>query len=143
MIAPMKSSRTQDELALRDQVRLAGLVDQLGDLEHRLVHGQVLQLPVDHQAEEQAEHADDEAAHEQRAAVHAQELDRGEIGEDEARLAAGGLGGLCERGAGQHGKRAGGSKELGKHRRGSLLGGSEKGARVICGRVPGCQQEVG
>ena len=33
----------QDELALRDQVGLAGLVDQLGDLEHRAVHRQVLQ----------------------------------------------------------------------------------------------------
>ena len=34
----------QDELALRDQIGLAGLVNQLGDLEHRPVHRQVLQL---------------------------------------------------------------------------------------------------
>ena len=52
----------QDELALGDQVRLAGLVDQLGDLPHRLVHGQVLELAVDDEAEDQPEDADDEAA---------------------------------------------------------------------------------
>ena len=44
----------QDELALGDEVGLAGLVDQLGDLLHRLVHGQVLELLVDDQAEGQA-----------------------------------------------------------------------------------------
>ena len=43
MITPMKTSRMQDELALRDQVGLAGLVDQLRDLEHRRVHRQVLE----------------------------------------------------------------------------------------------------
>ena len=36
----------QQELALLDEVGLAGLVDQLGDLEHRLVDRQVLQLRV-------------------------------------------------------------------------------------------------
>ena len=44
-----------DELALRDQVGLAGLVNQLGDLAHRAVHRQVLQLVEDDQAEEDAE----------------------------------------------------------------------------------------
>ena len=34
----------QQELALLDQVGLARLVDELGDLEHRLVHRQVLEL---------------------------------------------------------------------------------------------------
>ena len=34
----------QDELALGDQVRLAGLVNQFRDLQHRAVHGQVLEL---------------------------------------------------------------------------------------------------
>ncbi len=63
----------EDELALRDQIRLAGLVDQLGDLAHRLVHGHVLELRVDHDAEDQAERADDQAAHEQRVPVHAAE----------------------------------------------------------------------
>ena len=41
------------------------------DLAHRLVHRQVLELRVDHQAEDQAEHADAQAAEEQRAAVGA------------------------------------------------------------------------
>ena len=59
----------QDELALRDQIGLAGLVNQLGDLEHRCVDGQVLELCERHEAEQQAERADDETAHEQRVAV--------------------------------------------------------------------------
>ncbi len=57
------------------EVGLAGLVDQLGDLAHRPVDRQVLELHVDHQAEEQAEHADDEAAQEQVAPGHAEEGD--------------------------------------------------------------------
>ena len=48
-----------DELALRDQVRLARLVDQLRDLAHRPVHRQVLELVQDHQPEEDAERRDD------------------------------------------------------------------------------------
>ena len=78
----------QDELALRDQVGLARLVDQLGDLAHRRVHRQVLQLNEDHQAEREAEHADDEAAQQQRAAVDALELDGAEIGQHQVGFAA-------------------------------------------------------
>ena len=48
------------------QVGLAGLVDQLGDLEHRAVHGQVLELHVDPEAEEQAEDADADSDREER-----------------------------------------------------------------------------
>src|SRR5690349_24020573 len=33
-----------EELALRDEIGLARLVDQLGDLPHRFVHGEVLEL---------------------------------------------------------------------------------------------------
>ena len=45
----------QEKLALRDQVGLAGLVDQLGDFEHGAVDRHVLELPVHDQSEEQTE----------------------------------------------------------------------------------------
>ena len=51
----MKISRMARNRALRDQIRLARLVDQIGDLAHRPVHGKVLQLPEDHQAEQNAQ----------------------------------------------------------------------------------------
>ncbi len=46
------------ELALLDQVRLAGLEDDLGDIEHRLVGRQILDLPPQKQAD--AQRADDD-----------------------------------------------------------------------------------
>ena len=70
-----------EELALGDQVRLAGLVDQLGDLTHRLVHGQVLELRVDDQAEGQAQEADQEAPLQHGASRHAHEARLGEVGQ--------------------------------------------------------------
>ena len=42
----------REELPLRDQIGLAGLVNQLRDLAHRPVHRQVLQLVQDDQAEQ-------------------------------------------------------------------------------------------
>src|SRR5262249_33944280 len=55
---PDENLEDQDELALRDQVRLTRLVDQLGDLEHRAMHGQVSKLDEDRHAEAEAERAD-------------------------------------------------------------------------------------
>ena len=83
----------QDELALRDQVGLAGLVDQLRDFQHRRVHRQRLELRERHQAEQQAERADHQPAHQQRPAVHAVEIDHRQIGQDQVRFAAGVHGG--------------------------------------------------
>jgi hypothetical protein len=76
----------RDEAALRLQVGLAGFIDQLGDLPHRAVNLHVLELVRDDQAEDHAEEADDEAAHQQRSAVHPQELHRCEIGQFESGL---------------------------------------------------------
>ena len=56
------------------------------------VHRQLLDLAIGHQAEQQAEHADEQAGHQQRAAVHAEELDLPEVGQDQRGLAAGVLG---------------------------------------------------
>ncbi len=78
----------QDELALRDQVGLAGLVNQLGDLEHRRVHRQVLQLGEDDQPEQQAERAHAETGHQQGAPVDAAEFDLRQIRKHEVHLAA-------------------------------------------------------
>ena len=86
----------QQELALGDQVGLAGLVDQLGDLEHRLVDRHVLELHVNRQAEQQAEDAEEQADREQLVAVHAEKADRRQIGQLQAGFAAGGLAGLGE-----------------------------------------------
>ena len=83
---PMKSHEHHDELALGDQVLLAGLEDELGDLEHRLVHRQRLELHVLHEAEGQPEHRDDDAAHQQRAAVDAHEQLGIELRQDEVRF---------------------------------------------------------
>ena len=52
-----------EELRLREEVGLARLVDELRDLEHRLVHGRVLELRVDDEPEDDAERRDDEAEH--------------------------------------------------------------------------------
>ena len=68
---PDERLENQQELALLNEVGLARLVDQLGDLEHGRMHRHVLQLAVDHEAKEQAEHRDDEARVEQRVAVDA------------------------------------------------------------------------
>jgi len=54
----------EEELALRDQIGLAGLVDQLGDLAHRRVHGKAPQLREDDDPEQEPERADDQPGHE-------------------------------------------------------------------------------
>src|SRR6185503_21208328 len=69
----------QDELALRRQVRLAGLVDEIRDLEHRLVDRQALEASVNDEREEQSRRADDQSIGEQRLAAHTEELDAVQI----------------------------------------------------------------
>jgi hypothetical protein len=55
MIAAMKISSSARNFPCVTRYVLARLVDQLGDLAHRAVDGQVLQLIEDHDAEEQTE----------------------------------------------------------------------------------------
>src|SRR5439155_26610717 len=78
----------QQELALLHEVGLAGIVDQLGDLEHGLVHGQDLELPEDHHPERETEDAHEQPPLEQRAAVRAAEAYLGEIRDLEIGLAS-------------------------------------------------------
>ena len=89
MTTAMKTQQQHQKFALRDEIRLAGLVDQLGDIAHRLVHGQILESRVDRQAEEQTEDANENAPEEKLVAVDAAgELNGGKIGKLEAGLAA-------------------------------------------------------
>ena len=44
----------REEFALRNQVRLAGFVNEFGDFQHRLVNGQIFELSVHDEAEHQA-----------------------------------------------------------------------------------------
>jgi hypothetical protein len=86
---PDEQLEDHQELALLDQVRLAGLVDQLRDLEHRRMHGHVLEGRVHHQPEAQAQRRDDQADHQQRAAVGpVEEIDRAEVGKLQVGLAS-------------------------------------------------------
>ena len=70
------------------EVRLAGLVDELRDLAHALVHGQPAELPGDHQPEDEAEHAHAEPQAEEGATVHPPHAHLREVGNPEIRLAA-------------------------------------------------------
>ena len=68
--------QNQNELALRNQVGLASLVNQLRDFSHRLVHRQVLQVHEDCQSEPQTEQANHDSAQQQPMPIHAaNELD--------------------------------------------------------------------
>ena len=58
-----------EEFALREEVGLAGLVDQLGNVAHGLVYGHAFEAAVDGQAEDQAEDAEDDAEEKQLVAV--------------------------------------------------------------------------
>ena len=49
----MMREQHQQELALLDEIRLAGLEDDLGDVEHRLVGRQLLDLSTQVQADAQ------------------------------------------------------------------------------------------
>ncbi|MPM14466.1 hypothetical protein SDC9_60829 [bioreactor metagenome] len=75
--------RPQDEQepALGLQVRLAGGVDELGDLAHRAVHRQLAQLGVRHHTEQETKQAHHQTDREQHLAVDAaQEVDLGQVG---------------------------------------------------------------
>ncbi len=89
LIPALSGLENENELALCDQIRLAGLVDQLGDLAHRFVYGHALELAVEHQTEQKSERADDESTHEQRAPVDAaQKAHLGQVRDYEVRFSA-------------------------------------------------------
>ena len=74
MTTAMNTPEQQQEFALREEIGLAGLVDQLGNFAHRAVHRQILQARVDDHAEDQAEDAKQNAQEQEFVAVDAQEM---------------------------------------------------------------------
>ena len=64
----------KNELALRDQIGLAGLIDQFGNFAHRAMNRQVLQLHIDRQAEQQAADAEEQSDHQKGMSVHAEKI---------------------------------------------------------------------
>ena len=97
----------QQELTLRDQVRLASLVNQLGDLAHGTVHREIPQARVGKEAEDQAQRRDDHAVQQEGAPVHRAVKEGGlrQVRENQIRFAASrlriGRHGQCRR-AGQN-----------------------------------------
>ncbi len=83
------------ELALGEEVGFAGFVDELGNVEHRAMHGQIFQSAVDDQAESQAENAEENAEEQQFVAVDAEKRNGGEIRKLEGGFAAGFFRGLA------------------------------------------------
>jgi len=78
-----------EELALRGEVSLAGLVDQLGDFPHGGMHRHVAQPHENDEPENQAEGADDEATQQQVVTADAvEEGSYAEIGQLEVGFAA-------------------------------------------------------
>ena len=65
MMTGDENFQDQKELALGDQVGLAGLVNEFRNLPHGAVDGKVLQAHVDRHAKEQSEHANDNADQQQ------------------------------------------------------------------------------
>src|SRR5262249_33055121 len=78
-----------EELALLDEVSLAGLVDQLGDLRHRPVNRQLAHAEVGPEAEEEAGRAHHEATQEELVPGEAEEAALLEARELEVDLTAG------------------------------------------------------
>src|SRR4029077_17966154 len=75
-----ESLEQEDEFSLSNQVRLARLVNQLGDFVHRSMHGKIFQALINGSAKGQAENAEEDAEEEQFVAVHAEKIHLREIG---------------------------------------------------------------
>ena len=69
----------EQELALVEQIGLAGLPDQLRNLEHRSMRGQAFQVNVHEEAENHAQNTGQRPEHEQAVAVHAEEVNLSQI----------------------------------------------------------------
>src|ERR1700757_1519149 len=87
---PDEEFQNDKELYLRDQVCLAGLVDQFRDLEHRLVYREVFQLVVNDNAEHETERNNNKAVDQEVMAVDctAKEGSLAEIWDDEVGFAS-------------------------------------------------------
>src|SRR6185312_3517690 len=88
---PDKNFEDHQELDLGDQIRFAGFIDQLRDLQHRLMYWQILELVVHHEAEQKAKNNNDEAIRQQIPSVDGtpEKPCLVKVGHDEICLAAG------------------------------------------------------
>src|SRR4029077_15407198 len=86
------------EFALSDQVSLAGLVNQFGNLEHGAMYRQILQPSVDRQAESQTEQTEKNSNRQQAMTVHAEKGHLREVWKLQAGFAGGFLSLLGEGG---------------------------------------------
>src|SRR5213078_3483699 len=83
-----KEPQKKQEATLGEQVRLAGLVDQLGDLAHGAMHRKVAQLRVLRESEQQSQRADHQSPKQQPPASHPEEGGLVQIGQHERGFAA-------------------------------------------------------
>ena len=119
---PDEHFQEQDELALRYEICLTRLVDELRDGTHRRVHRHVLEARIDDESEQQAERADEQSALEQPGARHAEERHvdggSGQVRDDEVRFATSGSLERGRRGAGLRclGDQGGAVKRRSEHR---------------------------
>src|SRR5437879_2257121 len=70
-----KNPQDHKELALGNQISFAGLVNELRDVAHGFLDGQIFQPRVNHQAENQPEHANDDSEKQELVAVNPEEAD--------------------------------------------------------------------
>jgi hypothetical protein len=97
----MKSQSTIRNLPWVMKVGLASLVDQLGNIPHGFVYGKIFEAAVNHQAEDQAKDAEENAEEQEFVAIDTEELHPAQIGKLQAGLAARFFRGLSEAGRGR------------------------------------------
>src|SRR5204862_7315166 len=84
-----KDFENHQKLTLRQHVRLTGLVYQLGDFQHRRVHGHLPQLLVNKKPEKHSQSRDQQAEFQQRSTADAiQEGGLRHVGNDQVDFAA-------------------------------------------------------
>jgi hypothetical protein len=100
-----KRPQQHQELALREQIGLAGFVNQLRNFAHGAMYRQVLQPHVNQHAKAQTEDAEQQPYHQQPMPVDPEERNRRKVGQFQSRLAT--LRRLGQRAAGSEKQQSG------------------------------------
>src|SRR5690349_11739860 len=82
----------EQEFALWCGISFAGVVDELGDVAHGFVDGEIFQARVNPESEDEAEEAEENTEEEKLVSGHSQERHRREVGELQVGFAAGFVG---------------------------------------------------
>ena len=95
-----ESPQQQDEFALRDQIRLAGFVDQFRNFAHGAMHRQVFQPHKDRHAKAEPEQAEQDSDQQQFVAIDGanEEADLRKVGQLQGSFAADGFAGRLSKG---------------------------------------------